>query len=88
MKCKELTAKIIQCAFKVHKNLGFGFLESVYQNALAIELSEAGLKVDKEKRIQVNYDGLVVGTRIRGLPPPQAERLLEKSKDFDFSSRK
>ena len=37
MKHKELTAKIIECAYKVHNTLGFGFLESVYQNALLIE---------------------------------------------------
>jgi GxxExxY protein len=61
MKHKELTSKIIECAFKVHKNLGFGFLESVYQNALAIELSKAGLQVDKEKRLLVDYNGQVVG---------------------------
>ena len=61
MKHKDLTAKIIDCAYKVHKKLGFGFLESVYQNALVIELSKAGLKADKEKKIQVNYDGQVIG---------------------------
>jgi len=33
MKHKELTGKIIECAYKVHNKLGFGFLESVYQNA-------------------------------------------------------
>ena len=67
MKHKELTAKIIECAFEVHKNLGFGFLESVYQNALAIELSKAGLKVDKEKRIQVHYDGQLIGDFVADL---------------------
>jgi len=61
MKHKELTGKIIECAFRVHKNLGFGFLESVYQNALLIELTRAGLRADKEKKIQVNYDGQVIG---------------------------
>jgi GxxExxY protein len=61
MKHKELTAKIIDCAYKVHKKLGFGFLESVYQNALMIELTKAGLQAEKEKKIQVNYDGKVVG---------------------------
>lgn len=61
MKHKELTGKIIECVFKVHKNLGFGFLESVYQNALLIELTKADLKVEKEKKIQVNYDGQVIG---------------------------
>jgi len=61
MKHEALTSKIIECAFRVHNKLGFGFLESVYQNALAIELSRAGLKVDKERRIVVQYDGQVVG---------------------------
>lgn len=61
MKHKELTGKIIECAFRVHKNLGFGFLESVYQKALLIELTKVGLKVKKERKIQVNYDGQVIG---------------------------
>ena len=61
MKHRELTAKIIDCAYKVHRELGFGFLESVYQNALLIELSKAGLAAQKEKKIQVNYDGQAIG---------------------------
>ena len=61
MKHKELTAKIIECAFKVHNTLGFGFLENVYQNALMIELDRAGLQPEKEKRIKVNYENQVVG---------------------------
>ena len=61
MKHKELTAKIIECAFKVHGNLGFGFLESVYQNALLIELLKAGVQAEKQKGIQVHYDGRIVG---------------------------
>lgn len=46
---------------KVHGTLGQGFLESVYQNALALELRKAGMKVECEKKIQVTYDGVVVG---------------------------
>ena len=61
MKHKELTAQIIDCAYKVHRELGFGFLESVYQNALVIELTKVGLQSEREKRIQVYYDGKVVG---------------------------
>ena len=61
MKHKELTAKIINCAYKVHRELGFGFLESVYQNALMIELTKVGLQGEKEKMIQVNYTSEVVG---------------------------
>ncbi len=61
MKHKDLTGKIIECAFKVHNNLGFGFLENVYKNALMIELHKAGLKAEKEKRIQVHYYGQPIG---------------------------
>jgi GxxExxY protein len=61
MKHKDLTGKIINCAYKVHTVLGFGFLENVYQNALVHELQKAGLEVQKEQPIQVLYDGRVVG---------------------------
>jgi GxxExxY protein len=46
-----LTEKIIGCAMKVHRQLGPGFLESVYRNALAFELRRAGLAVELEKHI-------------------------------------
>jgi len=46
---------------KIHRVLGPGFLESVYQNALLLELRKAGLTVDTQKRLQVRYEGSVVG---------------------------
>ena len=61
MEYKELTEKIIGCAMKVHQVLGPGFLESVYQKALAHELCKAGLVVECEKTIQVLYDSVIVG---------------------------
>jgi len=61
MKYQEITSKIIKCAYTVHKNLGFGFLENVYQNALMIEVANADLYAEKEKKIQVLYNGQVVG---------------------------
>src|SRR5262245_529237 len=61
MEHEELTRIIIGCAIRVHRTLGPGFLESVYRNALAHELSKAGLEVHCEKRIQVRYDGALVG---------------------------
>ena len=61
MKHKELTAKIIECAYKVHNTLGFGFLESVYQNALLIELEKNGFQAKKEVPIKVFYEGKIVG---------------------------
>ena len=61
MEDQELTERVIGCAMKVHSALGPGFLESVYQKALAHELSKAGLKVECERDIAVHYDGVVVG---------------------------
>lgn len=61
MENEALTKRIIGCAMAVHRALGPGFLESVYQNALAHELRKAGLKVECERKVQVVYDGVVVG---------------------------
>jgi GxxExxY protein len=61
MEHEKLTETIIGCAMKVHRELGPGFLESVYQNALAHELRKAGLRVECEKLIRVTYDGVAVG---------------------------
>ncbi len=57
----ELTGKIIGAAMKVHSKLGFGFVESVYENSLAHELRKAGFKVEQQAVIKVYYDGIVVG---------------------------
>lgn len=57
----ELTGKIIQCFYRVYDNLGPGFLESIYQKALIIELENAGLKVESEKIIELNYDNREIG---------------------------
>ena len=61
MEHEELTRVIIGCAINVHRALGPGFLESVYRNALAHELSKAGPEVHCEKKVQVRYDGALVG---------------------------
>jgi len=58
---EALTEIIIGCAMKVHRTLGPGFLESVYENAFAHELRKAGLKVECQVPIQVHYDGVIVG---------------------------
>jgi GxxExxY protein len=61
MKHEELTNQIIKAFYKVYNTLGYGFLEKVYLNALYIELIKMGLKIDKEKRVLVYYEGHVVG---------------------------
>ncbi len=57
----DVTEKIIGCAFRVANVLGPGFLEKVYENALAMELKKAGLHVVQQARIEVEYEGQVVG---------------------------
>lgn len=57
----DLTEKIIHAAYEVHKHLGFGFLENVYENALYKELTKQGLKCECQKPIDVFYKGEVVG---------------------------
>jgi len=61
MKHKDLTSKIIECAYNVHNTLGFGFLESVYQNAILIELEKNGLQATNEVPVKVFYDEKIVG---------------------------
>jgi GxxExxY protein len=58
---REITEKIIGAAFEVHRELGYGFLERVYQRALQVELLRAGVSAEIEKRVQVKYKGVVVG---------------------------
>jgi GxxExxY protein len=58
---KELTEKIIGAAFEVYKNLGYGFLEKVYKNALLVELRLRGIEVKSEFSISVPYKGEPVG---------------------------
>jgi GxxExxY protein len=58
---ERLTRTIIGRAMTVHDALGPGFLEPVYQKALAYELRDAGLAVEREHRVQVHYRGQLVG---------------------------
>jgi len=57
----DLTEKVIGGAYCVHNALGAGFLEKVYENALRVELTEAGLAVKQQRPIPVRYRGEVVG---------------------------
>ncbi|MGH8067143.1 MAG: GxxExxY protein [Candidatus Entotheonellia bacterium] len=57
----EITEKIIRCVYVVANTLGNGFLEKVYENALAHELRKSGFLVEQQKGIKVRYDGVVVG---------------------------
>jgi GxxExxY protein len=59
---EDLSKSIIGAAIQVHRELGPGFLESIYQEALKVELSNRGLNFDSEKEIRIEYLGIEVGT--------------------------
>ena len=59
---EDLSKKIIGAAIRVHRELGPGFLESIYEEALKVEFSEQGLHFDSQKEIKIEYLGVEVGT--------------------------
>ena len=61
MEYKIVTETIIGSAYRVYNKMGFGFLESVYEKCLLIELRKAGLDVKTQKPIAVYYEGEIVG---------------------------
>lgn len=58
---EDLTEKIIKCFYMVYDVLGEGFLESVYEKALMIELEDAGIKAESQKSLSVNYKNRGIG---------------------------
>ena len=63
----KISERIIGCAYAVGNALGSGFLERVYENALAHELRKAGLRIVQQHAIAVKYDGIVVGDYVADL---------------------
>mgnify|MGYP000845092710 FL=1 len=57
----QLITEIIECAKRIRRQLGPGFLEKVYKNAMVVEQRKLKLNFETEKLIQVLYDGIVVG---------------------------
>ena len=58
---EQLTDRIIGAAINVHKALGPGFVESIYENASVIEIRKCGLRVEHQYLIVVEYEGIEVG---------------------------
>ena len=58
---EELTEKIIGAAIEVHQRLGPGFIESIYEKALVVELRNRGLEVKEQYEVIVEYKGIEVG---------------------------
>lgn len=60
---EDLTKKIIGCAFEVHKTLGNGFQEVIYQRALQLEMNLAGLSFEREMEMEIFYRDTAIGRR-------------------------
>ena len=58
---QEITEKIIGASFEVYNQLGYGFLEKVYKNAMQVELVQRGCNCQTEHQIKVSYKGAIVG---------------------------
>jgi len=58
---QPVTEQLIGAAFEVHKVLGYGFLERVYQRAMQVELQNRGIKVELQPLIKVRFKGVIVG---------------------------
>ena len=75
----DLTRKIIQCCFEIMKELGAGFLENVYKNALYIAMKEKGMNVLVEQKYEVVFRKQKIGKYIADLVvdiPKQLEKLV------------
>jgi len=64
---KTISEKVIKCAFEVSNQLGSGFLEAVYDNALYFELERQGICFEQQKPVEVTYRGRVVGYYVTDL---------------------
>lgn len=67
---RDLSSRVIEAAIAVHKALGPGFLESVYENALCVELRQVGVRFERQKTVGIFYQGEEVG-------PHRLELLVE-----------
>lgn len=86
LEINRLTEKIIGCAYLVSNKLGAGFLEKVYENALAIEIGRVGLRVAQQTPLAVHYDEFVVGEFVTDLLiEDQVIVELKASKGLDAS---
>lgn len=87
---EELTNAIIKTFYEVYNELGYGFLEKVYQNSLYLELKNKGYKVEVQKKISVYYKGIEVGEYYADLMVEDLIILELKAADFivkDFENQ-
>lgn len=74
---ESAASRAIECAFKVHRQLGPGLLESIYETCLLHELKKSGLRFEAQKVLPVVYDGLILETGLRLDVVVQEQIILE-----------
>jgi len=80
----SIAEKVIGCAYAVSNALGCGFVEKVYENAMAHELHKAGMNVQQQHSIAVYYDGVAVGEFVADLLVEETVIVeLKAVKEFD-----
>ena len=57
----QLSYQVMEAVFEVHNTLGPGFMESLYEQALAYELEQRGIPFERQKSVKVNYKGQIIG---------------------------
>jgi len=62
LELESLTQRVIGAAISVHKELGPGFLEAIYENALQMQLEEMGIEADFQKEVPIHFHGVLVGS--------------------------
>ncbi|HEY0976649.1 MAG TPA: GxxExxY protein [Flavobacteriales bacterium] len=82
MKHNEISAEVISAAIEVHRELGPGLLESIYEQCLGEELRSRGLRVDQQVPIPITYKGRPLGTTMR-LDMRVEEKLIIEVKAVD-----
>jgi GxxExxY protein len=65
MEIEELARQAIDCGFRIHKALGPGLLESVYETIMSAALEKRGLKVERQKPIPIAFEGIFIGDACR-----------------------
>ena len=83
---RSLSERVIQCAFEVSNQLGAGFLEAVYENALCIEMKRQGIEFQRQKSIEVIYKDQVIGNYIADIVV-ENKLLIELKALSDFSKQ-
>ncbi|MBU6399311.1 MAG: GxxExxY protein [Verrucomicrobia bacterium] len=58
---ENLSGRILGCCLAVHRTLGPGFVESIYEAAVCLELGKAGLAFERQKEVVIRYDGVEIG---------------------------